>query len=260
MVPVLELSPSEGEVKSMTRNRHPVWDPWYVNTLPIPSRIPSKPSFNTALPSGSWCRVAAQHPTSKSWMISGVISQKESGQMFDIWQVPDFWQRVRWSDFVCVESRQTLFCSCVPSRWTLSCVLLRQKDSAQITVMGHQGCSVQYSVPWRNEGEKLTIHKGPFSKKEILQLPGRTEMPRKERGGLRHPWGDSGRSAERKKYVNWLCSLGEQSLQTFLSARGKNFFYWDTTSSVLESSSKVCKLILLPHPHSWLELGYHTFL
>ena len=76
MGPVLEPSPSEGEVKPATRNWHAMWSPWYVDTLLIPSKIPYKPSYSTTLPSASRYRVAAQHLTSKNQMISGVISQK----------------------------------------------------------------------------------------------------------------------------------------------------------------------------------------
>ena len=47
-------------------------------------------------------------------------------------------------------------------------------------------CLIQ-SVPLRNRGEKPTICEGPFSEKEILQHPGKTEMPRKERDVPRHP-------------------------------------------------------------------------
>ena len=51
-------------------------------------------------------------------------------------------------------------------------------------------CPIQ-SVPQRNKGENQP------SEKEILQHPRRTETPRKERGGPRHPQGDLGRSAEK---------------------------------------------------------------
>ena len=50
---------------------------------------------------------------------------------------------------------------------------------------GHCGasrlwCLIQ-SVPKRNRGEKPTIHKGPFSKKEDIEHPRKTEMPMRER-------------------------------------------------------------------------------
>ena len=173
--PVLEPSPSEGEEKPMTRNLHPVWGPWYVDTLLIPSRIPSKPSFSTALPSARWYRAATWCLTLKSWL-KVVLSPREREwvniQLLASVQLSDFWQQ---SDFVFAHSRQILSCSCVQVYlWTFCCVLLRQKDSVQTTSMEHRGWwwSIQ-SVPpkeWRWEANypRRTL----FPWRKLFTIPG----------------------------------------------------------------------------------------
>ena len=73
--------------------------------------------------------------------------------------------------------------------------------------------------------------KDPSSAKETH--PRRTDMPKQERGIPRHPWG-SKQICSINSFVNWLCSQGEWTMQTFQSARGANFlFNNETTSSML---------------------------
>ena len=192
--------------------------------------------------------------------------------MFHFWQTPDhpfFGSRVRWSDFVCVQPRWTLFYSCVPYGQTLSCALLRWKDSAQTSIMRHWGCGVQSRVFLK--GTKVRSQpsvKDLFPERKFFNILGGLRCLGKREVAPDTPERLC-RSAEkrRKKCVNWLCSPGEQTVWQFPSARGTwqfsrarghGIFYWDTTPSVLDASSKVCKLILLLHPHSWSELGHCT--
>ena len=146
--------------------------------------------------------------------------------------------------------------------------LLRQKDSAQITIVGHWGYGVLYRV--FPEGMKVRSQpsaKDLFLRRKILHHPWRTEMLRKERGGPRHPK-ETGRSAVRNTaceltlLTGWANCANISKCQghvTIFKCQRNEHFYWDTTSLVLDSLSKVCKLILLLHLYSQLELEYHTF-
>ena len=106
-------------------------------------------------------------------------------------------------------------------------------------------CPIQ-SVPWGNRGEKPTIHEGPFSKKKVIEHPGRTGTPMRKRGGPRHPSGDLGRSVEKActltlltRWANCVTISKCQGHVTILKCQGHRLFYHNTTASVLDSLCKV---------------------
>ena len=159
-------------------------------------------------------------------------------------------------------------CPCVQSGQTLSYVLLRWKDCPDYHCGASRLWCLIESVPWRKWRQKANHPQRTFFWGNSSPS-WRIKMPRKERGGPRHPKGDLGRSAVRKtvceltlltgsaNYVNSSRFLGHVTI--FQVPGTWTFFYWDTISLVLDSLSKACKLILLLHPHSQSEMGHHTF-
>ena len=224
--------PVKGEITPMTQIWHPMWGPWYVDTLlPASSNQVSiqtqhyhhlvysccpAPNFESQMK-----LVFSHWETVWKWYLPGT-------------QAPNFWQQ----SAVTLCSFMTNSYPCVSPVQTLS-VLHRGEDSAQTTIEGHQSpwWSIE-SVPRENDSERQTVWEGSFSVKETH--PRRTEIPKHKRGSPRR----SKQICSKKKLceltllTRWANSANVSKCQghmAILSARGMNFlFNCETTSLMLE--------------------------
>ena len=136
---------------------------------------------------------------------------------------------------------------------------------AQLNIRGHQGqCQMIQCVPKGNGGKRPD-----FLRRKTH--PGRTATP-KERGSLRHPHGSRSAVFVNSAY-RVITSVNIQKYQghmTILCARGMWKFWVPEGMSFCLKIMRPCHrcwnpasqvwlaLLLLPQPHSWLELGHHV--
>ena len=142
---------------------------------------------------------------------------------------------------VCVQSGGTL--SCVVDK-TLSCILMtspcwKGRTLPRWPLWGIEAVCLIQSVPWGNRGEKPVVCEGPFLQKELTEHSRRTEMPTKERGGPRHPWGGLGMDVG-EEMSDLTLFTGWVNCVTIFKCQGHRLLLWYHCMSMLDSLSKVC--------------------
>ena len=195
------------------------------------------------------------------WFHSNPALAQSSASWY--WLLPNAWlKKVKWlvalSPWIRVSECLTFskcltawplaaewLCPCVQSGGTLSCVRQvtfstfcvpsgRPQSYALMTLPYWEGGTLPRWPSWGIEvivsSQDCSLRKQRweashlwriFSEKEISEHPGMTEMPMKERW----PQTPLRRPLERK-WVIWLCSLGEQTVWQFSSAKGHRLLSW----------------------------------
>ena len=139
-----------------------MWGLWCVDTL----LIPFKPSSSTAQPSARSYRAATQCLSYKvEWLVAlSHWIRKDKSLTFDKQPATNHWQQI---DFVYVFNLKEL----CPVFWWLCPV-----EKEGLCPEDHCGalrlwCPIQ-SVPQWSRGENPAVHKGPFLRKNSLNIPG----------------------------------------------------------------------------------------